>query len=161
MSAPRRTALIEQLTQRKGASVGQLLFRAARLYNERAMARVRTRVPAARQAHTALLPHIEFEGTRLTDIARRAGISKQAAGQLVAEMEAHGMLRREPDPDDGRAQRITFTEAGIEQLLAGIDVLDQLERELSRVVGHALMERLRRDLTTLMPFLEMLDRDSR
>jgi DNA-binding MarR family transcriptional regulator len=153
----RRAALIARLEQRKQASVGQLLFRAARLYNERALARVRARVPAARQAHTTLLPHIDFGGTRLTEIARRAGITKQAVGQLVDEMVALGMLRRQADPDDARAQLITFTEEGLEQMLAGIDVLDEIERTLAAAVGEGTLARLRRDLVRLLPALLALD----
>src|SRR5438270_11986341 len=108
----RRAGLMRRLQSRKQASVGQLLFKAARLFNERAMARVQTRVPAARLAHTSLLPHIDLDGTRQTEIARRAGVSKQAVGQLVDELVAVGMLARAPDPDDGRAHLVRFTDAG-------------------------------------------------
>jgi len=153
----RRAALIARIERRKGASVGQLLMRAGRLVNERAMARVQARVPAARLAHTALLPHIDFEGTRLTEIARRAGVTKQAVGPLVDEMVALGMLRREPDPDDARAQRVRFTDAGLEQLLAGLDVLDGLERDLAAAVGGAAaMARLGATLARLLVALEAM-----
>jgi DNA-binding MarR family transcriptional regulator len=150
----RRAALVAQLGERKQRSVGQLLLRAARLYNERAMGRVQARVPQARLAHTTLLPHIDFEGTRLVEIARRAGVTKQAVSPLVDEMVQLGMLRRERDPEDARAQRVSFTEAGLEQLIAGIDVLDALERELAGQVGAATMARLCRALTKLVPALE-------
>jgi len=155
----RRAALIEKIEKRKRASLGQLLFRAARLYNERAIARVQRRVPSARLAHTTLLPYIDFGGTRQTEIARRAGITKQAVGQLVDDMVAVGMLRREPDPDDARAQLVTFTEAGLEQLLAGIDVLDGVERALAAAVGEPALARLHKDLARVLPVLEGLDRD--
>ncbi len=149
--------MIGRIGERKQKSVGQLLFRAARLYNERAMARVQARVPAARLAHTTLMPHIDFAGTRVVEIARRAGVTKQAVSQLVDEMVQLGMLRRERDPDDARAQRVSFTDAGLEQMLAGIDVLDALERELAAVVGAGTMERLQRALTRLLPALERAD----
>ena len=65
----------------KRVSAGHLLLKAARLLNERATARVRevARVEF-RTPHTALLPHIDFEGTRLTELAARVGTSKQAVG---------------------------------------------------------------------------------
>ena len=151
----RRAQLKARLAARKRASVGQLLFVAARLFNERAMARVQARVPEARLAHTALLPHIDLDGTRATEIARRAGITKQAVGQLVDEMVRLGMLARVPDPDDGRAQLVRFTDAGIEQLLTGLDVLDLLEVDLGGdpTVGAMTLDRLRRDLARLIPAL--------
>ena len=153
----RRAGLIRRLQSRKQVSVGQLLFKAGRLFHERAMARVQKRVPQARLAHASLLPYIDLDGTRQTEIARRAGISKQAVGQLVDDLIRGGMLRRDPDPDDGRAQLVRFTDDGIEQLLLGIDVLDAIELELSGEIGAKPLERLKRELTRLLPVLEKLD----
>ncbi|MGZ6176563.1 MAG: MarR family winged helix-turn-helix transcriptional regulator [Candidatus Binataceae bacterium] len=153
----RRAQLKARLAARKQASVGQLLFRAARLFNERAMARVQQRVPAARLAHTTLLPHIDLDGTRQTEIARRAGVSKQAVGQLVDDLVAMGMLARAPDPADGRAQLVRFTDEGLAQLLAGLDVLDTIEVDLGADVGAGTLDRMRRDLLRLIPALESLD----
>jgi DNA-binding MarR family transcriptional regulator len=155
----RRAQLKARLAARKQASVGQLLFRAARLFNERAMARVQRRMPAARLAHTTLLPHIDLDGTRQTEIARRAGVSKQAVGQLVDDLVAAGMLARAPDPADGRAQLVRFTDEGLAQLLAGLDVLDTVEIDLGADVGAMTLDRVRRDLLKLMPALEQLDRE--
>lgn len=152
----RRAKLAARLAARKQASVGQLLFKAARLWNEQAMARIQRRVPAARLAHTTLLPHIDLDGTRQTEIARRAGISKQAVGQLVDELVALGMLRRDPDPRDGRALLVRFTDAGIEQLLAGVSALDEIELELGGDIGSMALDRLRRELGRLIPALERL-----
>jgi DNA-binding MarR family transcriptional regulator len=147
----RRQKLLERLKTRKEASLAQLLFATARLYNERALERVRRRVPSARLAHTRLFPHLDVDGTRQSELARRAGISKQAVGQLVDELVALGMLQRQPDPRDGRAQLVRFTDAGLAQLIAGFDVLDAIERELEAAVGAARLARLRRDLAELLP----------
>ncbi|HWE27183.1 MAG TPA: MarR family transcriptional regulator [Polyangia bacterium] len=154
----RRAQLIARLHARKQVSVGQLLFKAARRWNEHAMAEVQRRVPEARLAHTTLLPHIDLDGTRPTEIARRAGISKQAVGQLVDEMVRLGMLERIADPDDGRAQRVRFTDEGIAQLLAGLDVIDVIEVELGAALGASMLHRLQRDLTKLIPALQKLER---
>jgi DNA-binding MarR family transcriptional regulator len=142
------------LAARKGASLAQILFRAARLYNEHAIARVQERVPDARLAYTQLLPHIDLDGTRQIEVARRAGISKQAVGQLVDELVALGLLSREPDPRDGRAQLVRFTDQGLTQLIAGFDVLDGLESELTEQLGTPTIERLRRDLAELLRTIE-------
>jgi DNA-binding MarR family transcriptional regulator len=152
----RRAHLKARLATRKQASVGQLLFRAARIFNERAMARVQRRQPEARLAHTTLLPHIDLDGTRQTEIARRAGVSKQAVGQLVDDLVRLGMLARAPDPADGRAQLVRFTDEGLAQLLAGIDVLDEIEVDLGADIGAVTLDRLRRALAKLIPALERL-----
>ena len=50
-------------------------------------------------------------GARLTELARAAGMSKQAMGTLVNQCEAWGMVRREDDAADARARRVVFSEA--------------------------------------------------
>ena len=65
---------------RKRASVAQLLFKCARLVNERAIETAND-LPHAiplRRSHTNLFPHLDFEGVRITELARRLDVSKQA-----------------------------------------------------------------------------------
>ena len=139
----------------KLASTGQLLIRTARLFNERAVARGRAlRGLDLRPAHTALFPHLSLEGTRMTALASAMGISKQAVGQLVTELEQAGVLCRVPDPSDGRAKLVRFTTAGYSAVLAGFGVLHEIEEELAAELGEALMRRLNRDLGKLLTVFE-------
>jgi DNA-binding MarR family transcriptional regulator len=100
----------------KRASAGQLLIKGARLLEERFLARVNRQGPKVtlRRAHTSLLPHIDQQGTRLTELARRLGITKQAAGQLVSDLESMELFERVEDPLDGRAKLVRFTHLGLE-----------------------------------------------
>ncbi len=119
------------------------MFRLARLLDEVAVARVASAgAPRLRSSHTALLPQVEPEGTRLVDLAARVGVSKQAVGQLVDDLEAMGVVERIPDPEDGRARRVCFTRRGFQALLHGLGVLEGLERDLAGVIGRPAMERL-------------------
>lgn len=140
----------------KRASIGHLLFRCARLLNERALARARARTgKPIRTAHTTLFPHIDLEGTRLTDIAKRVGVSKQAVGQLVAELEEMGAVERVDDPEDGRAKLVRFTRSrGRLALFDGFELLAELESELEAELGARTMNDLRRALQRLLPVLE-------
>jgi len=136
-------------------SAGHLLLKAARLLNERAIARVRAEAnPDFRTPHTALLPHIDFEGTRLTELAARVGTSKQAVGELVAELEEMGMVSRAVDPADARARLVRFTPRGRRALLHGLSVLAEIETELAAELGRATFDRLRADLGRLLEALE-------
>lgn len=146
---------IAELERRKRASLGQLLLRSARLLDERAFSRLAQRgAPGVRRAHLALLPHIDLGGTRLTDVAERARVTKQAVGQLVEELEAMGVVERTPDPEDRRAKRVRFTPSGIKALLHGLGVLQELEDELTRSLGQKQMSSLKRGLTALLAALE-------
>jgi len=139
----------------KRQSFGHLLLKTARLFNERAVARVRAKTGADfRAAHTALLPHVDFDGTRLTELAARVGTSKQAVGELVAELEEMGMLRRDVDPSDARARLVRFTPRGKRALLHGLGVLGEIEAELAGELGAAALARLRGDLGRLLAALE-------
>src|SRR3954462_7908997 len=99
------------------------LLRAARLLNEVAVMPVQLRPNGERRlrpSHTAVLPHLDLEGTRLNVLATRLGVSEQAASELVPDLESFGMVERQTDPDDGRAKRVCFTPAGRKALLDGL-----------------------------------------
>lgn len=140
------------LEQAKRASTLQLLFRAARLLDEEALRRVAARPgrPRLRRAHTSLFPHVDLEGTRITDLASRLGVTKQAVSQLVTELEELGVLERAPDPDDARARLVRFTELGRAGLLDGLGLLRELEAECARELGERRMSELRRALLALV-----------
>jgi len=140
-----------RLESEKAKSTLQLLFKAARLLNERAIGRVRERSgQPVRVAHTTLLPHIDLEGTRLTEIARRLGVTKQAAGQLVDELVDMGTLERVPDPEDARAKLVRFTPRGKQALLAGLAVLTELEGELAKSLGKKRVSELHDTLRAIV-----------
>ncbi|MEM7154308.1 MAG: MarR family transcriptional regulator [Myxococcota bacterium] len=142
----------------KRASMAQLLMRCARLVNERGLALVREHLGVPlRASHTALFPHIDLEGTRLTDLARRVGITKQAAGQLVGELEQMGVVERSPDPEDGRAKRIRFIREGPRSVLQGLAVLREVEAQLEAQLGKSRMRSLHGSLLELLAVLENPD----
>jgi DNA-binding MarR family transcriptional regulator len=146
-----------RLEAAKGESTLQLLFKAARLLDEQALERVSQRkgLPRLRRSHTSLLPHVDLGGTRITDLAERLGVSKQAASQLVDDLEAVGVLAREPDPDDARARRVVFTRLGREGLLEGLALLRDMESELARSIGDESMAALRRALIAILATLQL------
>lgn len=146
-----------ELEAAKQASVGQLLFKCARRLDELAIGRLR-RMPGLetlRPAHTNLFPHIDLDGTRLTELARRVGISKQAVGQLVDELVELGGLERIPDPADGRAKLIRFRRRGGRLVLMhGLETLGQIEAELAAQLGDEDMGHLHGALVRLAAILE-------
>jgi DNA-binding MarR family transcriptional regulator len=135
-------------------STFERLMRAARLVNEAAVARVQAAGGRVRVAHTALFPHITAEGVRLTRIAEMLGVTKQAVGPLVDDLEREGVIERIDDPDDARAKLIRWTNKGRRALLHGLGVLAELERELTREVGSKRMAELGDTLERLIAALE-------
>src|SRR5262249_48791612 len=134
----------------------QLLFKAARLVDEEGVRRVAAidGAPRLRRSHTGLLPHIDLGGTRISDLAQRMGVSKQAVSELIDDLEAGGVVERLPRPEDARARLVSFTPRGRQGLLDGLEVLREFELELSRAVGASTMKRLRDALVRLLGHLE-------
>src|ERR1700678_995599 len=65
-----------------------------------------------RLVHIALIRNVDEGGTRISEIARRAGMTKQATGQLVAEFVELAYIKLIPDPADGRAKIARYTTKG-------------------------------------------------
>src|ERR1035437_6708208 len=63
-------------------------------------------------AHVHITRHLARGGSRLTDLAQSAGMSKQAMGDLVTQCEAWGLVTRSVDQRDARARLVVFTDAG-------------------------------------------------
>ena len=86
-------------------------------------------------AHIHITRHLSLQGSRLSELADSAGISKQAMGDLVTQCEAWGLVQRTPDPQDARARRIVFTETGLAWLRAFEQAVAQTEAEFKQEVG--------------------------
>ena len=132
-------------------STFELLFRAARLVNERAIARIqRAGASNLRLAHTGLFPHITDAGIRQTELADKLGVTKQAIGPLVDDLERDGVVERIPDPADARAKLVRWTAKGRRALREGLGVLAQLEAELAEEVGPRKLAALADTLEALI-----------
>ena len=87
-------------------------------------------------AHVHITRHLALSGDRLTDLAQRAGMTKQAMANLVDQCEAWGLVTREADPLDARARRVCFTPVGLTWLQAFRDAVAQAEAEFRAEVGN-------------------------
>lgn len=86
-------------------------------------------------AHVHITRHLALEGSRLTDLAARAGMSKQSMGDLVDQCEAWGLVKRETDSRDKRARLVRFTDTGLAWLGAFEQAVAQADREFRAEVG--------------------------
>ena len=86
-------------------------------------------------AHVHITRHLSLAGDRLTDLAQRAGMTKQSMADLVDQCMAWGLVTREADPYDARARRVCFTPTGLAWLQAFHDAVAQAEEEFRAEVG--------------------------
>ena len=99
-----------------------------------------------RTAHSAVFGNIDHEGTRLTQLAERAGMTPQAMSELVDDLVARGYLARIPDPTDGRAKLIVLTDLGNVALQDAFDTIIGIEAELEALLGRPGLLRFRKVL---------------
>ena len=97
-----------------------------------------------REGHGCVFGFIDLEhGSRLTDLAERSGLTKQAVGEAVAELERKGYLERVPDPEDGRAKVIRLTPRGVDATLTGRRLFKEIEDEWAERYGEERVASLR------------------
>lgn len=90
--------------------------------------------------------NLDVQGTRATEIAKRAGITKQSVGELIGQIEAIGLIERVPDPDDKRARIVRFTAAGLAWLRAFELAVSQSEHEMRNELNAATFIALKEGL---------------
>ena len=112
-------------------------------------------------AHLAVFQNIEAEGSRTTQLAAKAQITKQSMGYLVDYLEEHGYVRREPDSLDGRAKLVQMTERGWEVMDAAFAIVDELEEEWAAQLGEERFQQLREGLGELFEVVGRLETQER
>lgn len=100
-------------------------------------------------AQARVFQRIAPGGSRLTDLAEQAQITKQSAGFLVDQLERAGYVRRVPDPTDARARLVRIAERGAAALPIAAAVVAEVEREWAGHLGRQRTQQLRQILTRL------------
>src|SRR3954453_17856658 len=98
------------------------------------------------RSHSLVFAHLDPDGTRPAEIARRAGISRQAVGQTVAQMKSLGLVQPAPDPTNRRARLVQPPAKGRKALERTGTGSAAAEKVLSRRIGTARVKGLREAL---------------
>ncbi|MEV7842870.1 MarR family winged helix-turn-helix transcriptional regulator [Streptomyces cyaneofuscatus] len=107
--------------------------------------------PETRPAYGFALQAVGREGAGISEIGRRLGVSKQAAGKTVEKLEALGYVERGADPADGRRTVIRLTPHGVDLLARSAEGFDRLRAEWARALGEERLATLEADLRTMAP----------
>lgn len=96
-----------------------------------------------RPAHSAVLRNIAREGSRLTELAERARVTKQSMAELVEHLRKRRYVELVPDPSDGRAKLVRFTERGWKIHATLVKISREFEKECARSMGEVKWRQLR------------------
>jgi DNA-binding MarR family transcriptional regulator len=105
--------------------------------------------PEIRPPHGNVMQFLDGDGTRVSVLAERAQMTKQAMAELVLYLEQRGYVERVPDPSDRRAKLVRATPRGEQLYAIAREVVAEIEADWTERLGEAKMRRLRELLQEL------------
>lgn len=107
-----------------------------------------------RPAHFVVFQHIHPEGSRITELAERAQITKQSMSELVNYIVSRGYLERIPDPHDRRASIVRLSAKGQALNQAAREILQEIEAEWAKQIGWEQMNAIKQGLEAIVKIIE-------
>jgi DNA-binding MarR family transcriptional regulator len=147
-------ALSEARTRRdsSGFELPLLLFAAFRSLIDQLHAELaRQGHPDVRPAYGFAMQAIGRDGVTASELGRRLGISKQAAGKTVDRLEKIGYAQRVDDESDGRRKLVRLTPRGLDSLARSAAIFDDLRTQWARTLGVKQLADLEVALRTMAP----------
>jgi DNA-binding MarR family transcriptional regulator len=144
--APRRPfARAEEAWRRD--NVGRAIFEATRKIEADILKVLAAEgFPEVRMVHLNLFRNLDSDGTRLSELAARANITKQSMQELIDRTEKMGLVERRTDPDDGRAKMVAFSDRGLRLLEALHRAVVYMEERMVERIGVAAVGQIERAL---------------
>ena len=130
-------------------NVGLLLFIPYRAMENRVFAALAAAGFEFTPAQARVFQRIGPDGSRLTELAEAAQITKQSAGFLVDQLESAGYVERTPDPTDARARLVRVTALGARAVALAAAEVERVSAEWEAHLGADRMAALRATLTDL------------
>ncbi|MFD8481712.1 MarR family winged helix-turn-helix transcriptional regulator [Kitasatospora sp. NPDC059673] len=136
--------------QRNGFELPLLLFAGFRTIIDELHAELaRQGHPEARPVHGFALQAIGLEGASASEVGRRLGVSKQAAGKTVDRLEVLGYAERAEDPGDARRKVVRLTPRGLDMLARSAEVFEQIRGRWAAALGEQRLRELEDGLARL------------
>lgn len=131
----------------KSAPLGLLLLEAFRWFNESLLANLHEQGwQEISPAQSLVMTYLGAGGIRISDLARRLGVSRQAAQKSVSELEGAKLVATDVDPSNSSAKIVTLTALGETNVAVVLDVYSQVEQKLSKRLGTSKLAKMRKTL---------------
>jgi DNA-binding MarR family transcriptional regulator len=143
--APARGAFSSKNEAWRRTNVGRAIFDATRTVERDVLAALgRAGFPQIRAVHLSLFRNLDLDGTRLTELAHRANMTKQSMQELVDSVQALGLIERRPDPGDRRAKIVAFSRKGLQLLDALHTAVLFMEARMADTIGPRAVRQITR-----------------
>ncbi|WP_414940728.1 MarR family winged helix-turn-helix transcriptional regulator [Amycolatopsis sp. cmx-11-51] len=107
--------------------------------------------PEVRPAYGFAMQAIGRDGATASEIGRRLGVSKQAAGKTVDKLEQLGYVERAGDPADARRKVVRLTGRGVDSLGRSAAIFEELRKDWADALGADRVRALEADLRAMAP----------
>jgi DNA-binding MarR family transcriptional regulator len=139
----------------RDATLYRLLLRASQAERRDTLARLRQAgYTDVTHADTALLASLDTDDTTISALARRCGITRQAASQQLALLDRKGYVSREPDPADSRAILVRRTGKGQALLRDALEIVADIETGYAEHLGAQRVAELKALLADLLGYAD-------
>ena len=139
-------------------NVGRALFNATKAFEQDVMAVLeREGYAEIRIVHLNLYRNLDFDGTRLTDLAARANMTKQGMQELVDRAEQQGFVERRPDPADRRAKMVAFSDRGLLLMDVLHKAIMHAERQMVAALGAGTVADINASLRAYIAGTEVVE----
>lgn len=136
-------------------NAGRVLDNALRRFEERVLTLLsKAGYSQIRLSHVKLTRHLDLDGTRVTELARRASITNPAMSELIDQCEALALVERVADSTDKRVRLVRFTSVGLDWLDAIGRAVAEAEAEMTAIIGAPCMKSLLTDLANYAAAME-------
>jgi DNA-binding MarR family transcriptional regulator len=143
--------MTESLTEVRDTHLGRMLLKLERKFTKQVLEKLASdNIKDITLRHFVVIPYVDHKGIRAIEIAKQAGISKQAVSKLVDELVNKGYLELKPDPTDGRASLVYMSSRGHEFLELALKYTRQIESQWADKVGKKDFLIMKSAMTTLL-----------
>ncbi len=140
----------DDLEERRTGSISRMTFDLLTLVKNRVIEKLRERGYAdVGMAHGVLLRNMDLSGSPLSEVARRAGVSRQAVAKVAAELSRLGYVETEKSSEDARVKIVRLTNRGVVFVTDTIEIYEQIDVEICDLIGSTPFRALQKTLRKL------------
>ena len=138
---------VDDFQARRFGSVARLLQDCYSTWRDRVLVKlVKRGHDRVGMSHSVVLRNMDIDGTPLSVITKRAGVSRQAVAKVASQLVVMGYVKTAPDPGDRRAKMLKLTPKGLTLFTDSMEIYDEVERGLVERIGRRRLEEFRSTL---------------
>jgi DNA-binding MarR family transcriptional regulator len=128
----------------RSTPMGRLLLEAFKWFDESLLASLEEQGwPEISHSQSIVMAYLDGNGIRISELARRLGVSRQAAQKSVKELERAKLVKTEVDPTNSSAKTVVLTTQGKANVAAALEMFSEIERQLSKHLGSSDLANMR------------------